>query len=95
MPSGGWLRATSFYCDKFRTKLSETLFKKRVRAILVTPAGSPIGVRGFTKEDGIKRLKMLDDIFKVASLKDTALRGRVAEEFLQTWRRISKGGSLM
>ncbi|KAF9761308.1 hypothetical protein NGRA_2732 [Nosema granulosis] len=90
MPKGGWTKTVSFFCDKFQTKISETIHKKDANPVLRTLNGSPAGVREFNREDGIKRLKTLDDIFKIASLKDTALRGRVNDQFINTWKFLSK-----
>ncbi|KAF9762039.1 hypothetical protein NGRA_2261 [Nosema granulosis] len=70
MPKGGWPRATSFYCEKFHTEPFETMFKKHAKAALKTETGNFTGVREFKREEGNKRIKKLNDIFKIASLKD-------------------------
>jgi hypothetical protein len=66
------------------------LFKKRAKEILKTEAGKSTGVRNFCQEDGRKRMKLLDEIFKINSLKDQALKGRVYDQFRSTLKELDK-----
>ncbi|KAF9752796.1 hypothetical protein NGRA_3396, partial [Nosema granulosis] len=89
MPRGGWPKVTRYYCDKFQTEISETLFKKTAKEILRNQAGNPTEVRNFNLKDGRKRLKVLDDTFKTCSLKDIAFKGRVKDNFTNVWKELA------
>ncbi|KAF9762379.1 hypothetical protein NGRA_2061 [Nosema granulosis] len=50
MPRGGWPKVARYYCDKFQTEISETLFKITAKEILRNQAGNPTGVRKFNQK---------------------------------------------
>jgi hypothetical protein len=81
MPRGGWTKTFSFYCEKFNTKITDTLFKKKAKETLLDESGRPTRVREFNEEEYAKRTKILGDILEAESLKETATRGKISKIF--------------
>ncbi|KAK6090309.1 hypothetical protein P3W45_000666 [Vairimorpha bombi] len=81
MPRGGWTKTFSFYCEKFNTKITDTLFKKKAKETLLDESGRPTRVREFNEEEYAKRTKILEDILEAESLKETATRGKISKIF--------------
>lgn len=90
MPRGGWSKTLSFYCERFNTKIKDTLFKKKAKETLIYEAGNLTRVREFNEGECAKRIKTIYEIFKVASLKETAIRGKINKTFIEEWARLSK-----
>ncbi|KAK6089183.1 hypothetical protein P3W45_001830, partial [Vairimorpha bombi] len=77
----GWTKTFSFYCEKFNTKITDTLFKKKAKETLLDESGRPTRVREFNEEEYAKRTKILEDILEAESLKETATRGKISKIF--------------
>lgn len=90
MPRGGWEKTISIYCDKFDTKISDVIFKKRAKTALTNEAGSLIRVRHFNEEACAKRIKSLDEVCAIASLKESAEQAKIDKEFIEMFEVIKK-----